>query len=140
MPRILVIDDSPSALQSIAATLAAAGYEACTCSDGKSGLAALRSESFDLIVTDIYMPEKDGLEVIREKHRLGMNTPVIAMSGVTGHRNMLAAAKLMGACRTLMKPFSETGLLAAVTAALSGNPASHTRFPNPSVEGNGLRV
>jgi two-component system, chemotaxis family, chemotaxis protein CheY len=141
MPKILVIDDSPSALQVIAMTLAAAGYETCTCSDGKIALAALRSEAFDLIVTDIYMPEKDGLEVIQEGHRIGPNIPIIAMSGMTGERSMLAAAKLMGACRTLEKPLSQTGLLAAVGAALSEHsvPPPTSGFRSPRRQDNGLR-
>jgi CheY-like chemotaxis protein len=120
MPRILLIDDSPSALQVIGMMLAEADYETRACGDGKSALAALKSEAFDLIITDIYMPEKDGLEVILEERRIGLNIPVIAVSGMTGDLDMLAIAKLMGARQTLRKPFTRTDLLAAVGAALSG--------------------
>lgn len=118
MSRILVIDDSLSALQVIEMILVEAGYEARTCSGGKRALELLDSEPFDLIVTDIYMPELDGLEVIKEEHRIRPDIPIVAVSGMTGLHNMLQAAKLLGACQTVQKPFSKATLLAAIEAAL----------------------
>jgi CheY-like chemotaxis protein len=118
MPRVLVIDDSASALQTVEMILADAGYEVVTCTGGKSAVQMLRREAFDLIVTDIYMPERDGLEVIRESRRICPNVPVVAMSGVTGKRSMLAAARHLGACQTVLKPCSKASLLDAVAAAL----------------------
>jgi DNA-binding response OmpR family regulator len=75
-------------------------------------------ERFDLIVTDIYMPDGDGLEVIRDLRRVRPNIPFIAMSGMTGQRDMLKVAKYLGASQTLLKPFSAGDLLAAVEAAI----------------------
>jgi CheY-like chemotaxis protein len=118
MSNILVIDDSPSALETIAMMLAGAGYQVCTCADGKPALQMLKHEAFDLILTDIFMPEQDGLEVIREAHQLRPSLPIIAMSGIIGEGNMLAVAKYLGARQLLIKPFSNADLLTAVGAAL----------------------
>jgi DNA-binding response OmpR family regulator len=79
-------------------------------------------EPFDLIVTDIYMPDGDGLEVIRELRRVRPNIHFIAMSGMTGQRDMLKVAKYLGACQTLQKPFSADDLLAAVEATIGRSP------------------
>jgi len=122
MLRILAIDDSPSILQMAELILTDAGYQVVTCTDGKEAIRLLRDESFDLILTDIYMPDQDGLEVIRERRRLCPNVPVIAMSGMSGPHSMLGVAKQMGACQTVQKPFSRSDLLAAVEAALGASP------------------
>jgi len=119
MLRILVIDDSPSALQITGAILAEAGYEARTFSDAKRALEVLESEPFDAIVTDIYMPDMDGLEVIREEHRVRPDIPIVAVSGIIGPRSMLGIARHLGACQTVQKPFSKAILLAAIEAALA---------------------
>jgi CheY-like chemotaxis protein len=125
MPRILVIDDSASALQIVEAMLAGAGHQVHACREGRNALQVLRREAFDLVVTDIYMPDEDGLEVIRESRRICPNVPVVAMSGMTGNRNMLAVAKYLGACQTVTKPLSAADLLAAVEAALGPAPHGH---------------
>jgi DNA-binding NtrC family response regulator len=120
-----VIDDSLSALQVTGMNLAEAGYEARTCSDRKRALEFLESEPFVLIITDIHMPDLDGLEVIRAKHRIGPNIPIVAVSGMTGPRNMLKVAQHLGAYQTVQKPFSKANLLAAVGAALSAGRPGH---------------
>ena len=136
MLRILVIDDSPSALQITGAILAEAGYEARTFSDAKRALEVLESEPFDAIVTDIYMPDMDGLEVIREEHRVRPDIPIVAVSGIIGPRSMLGIARHLGACQTVQKPFSKAILLAAIEAALAvpcpGRRDSSGRPPVPA--------
>jgi CheY-like chemotaxis protein len=122
MPRILVIDDSPSALQVIETMLVNAGHMVITCSDGKRAVEMLQREAFDLILTDIYMPDDDGLEVIRDAQRVHPCLPIVAMSGVAGRRNMLAVARHLGACQILQKPFSREDLLDAVAAAWNREP------------------
>jgi two-component system, chemotaxis family, chemotaxis protein CheY len=122
MCKVLVIDDSPSALQMVAMTLGEAGYQVVACTDGKRAVQMLRHETFDLIVTDIYMPDEDGLEVIRKSRRICPGVPIVAMSGVTGKRNMLLVAQQMGARRTVPKPSSKADLLDAVKEALSAAP------------------
>jgi two-component system response regulator HydG len=118
MATILAIDDSISALRAVDEILTGAGYQVRCCTDGKEALALLKEEAFDLILTDIYMPDEDGLAVIRARRRICPAVPVVAMSGITGLGNMLAAARHMGACETLQKPFSENDLLRAIARAL----------------------
>ncbi len=118
MPKILIIDDSPSALRVTREILAAAGYEVSTCDAAKKATRMATQEQFDLILTDIYMPDGDGLDVIRDVRRLRPATAFIAMSGMTGQLNMLTVAKHLGARQTLQKPFQPEDLLAAVEAAI----------------------
>ncbi len=122
MARILLIDDSPSALQTVAGILEEAGYEVETCGEGKGAVQLLRHNRFDLIITDIYMSDEDGLEVMWEARQICPTVPVVAVSGVTGVGNMLGVAKYLGACQTVRKPFSSRDLLNAVGAALGGIP------------------
>ena len=74
----------------------------------------------DLVLTDIVMPRKDGIETIRELRQLNADIRVIAMTGVRDRHNRLVAARSLGAHRTLMKPFGLEELLAAVRATLAG--------------------
>ena len=85
--------------------------------------------SVDLIVTDIYMPDKDGLEVIAEARRVCPGVPVIAVSSFTGARDMLRTAKLLGAICTLQKPFTDQNLLQAVSQALATTSLAPQRGP-----------
>lgn len=100
-----MIEHSGSALQLTVMTLAAAGYETRTFRDGKSARAALTSEAFDLIISDIYMPEADTLEVIQEEYRIRPDVPMIAVSGMR-EAKMLGVAEHLSACQTLPKPLS----------------------------------
>jgi DNA-binding response OmpR family regulator len=127
MSKILVIDDSRSALQLVEMILVEAGHDVCAFTDGKCAHEALAQQRFDLIITDIYMPNKDGLEVIREERRTEPKIPIIAVSGVTGKLNMLATAKRLGARSVLQKPFSKAELLAAIDEALRVSSSDKTR-------------
>jgi CheY-like chemotaxis protein len=122
MAKILVVDDSRSALAVTEMSLVEAGHEVVVCSDGEIALGRIRRERFDLIVTDIYMPGHDGLEVLIEARRHWPAVPVVAMSGVTGRGDMLKVAKCLGACHTILKPCSRADLLDAVAVALGGSP------------------
>lgn len=72
----------------------------------------------NLIITDLYMPEKDGLEVIHDAQKLCPKVPVIAISGVDGVKSMLRAASVLGASHILQKPFSKEQLLGAVATVM----------------------
>lgn len=122
MARILVVDDSPTALGVIGALLAGAGHEPVCCGAAKIALEKLQRESFDLIVTDIYMPERDGLEFIRDSRRLYPRLPIIAISDPMRHPDMLAAARMMGAARTLPKLRVRAELLKTVAELLPARP------------------
>jgi DNA-binding response OmpR family regulator len=119
MARILVVDDSEMVLALMQKDLGAAGHEVFTAPNGKVGLKLFHQQPVDLILTDIYMPEGDGLELILSLRKSGTGMPpVIAMSSTTGITNMLNAAKVMGARFTLQKPFKKAELLDAVDSIL----------------------
>jgi len=121
MPRILLIDDDNAFRTMLRLTLTHFGYEVIEARNGLEGLGKYNSGGADLVITDIVMPEKEGLEVLME---LGHHRPpvkVIAMSG--GGRvsaaNYLQSASLLGAARVLGKPFSNQDLLAAINEVLA---------------------
>jgi DNA-binding response OmpR family regulator len=118
MARILVIDDSPSVLEWILEALTHAGHDVVTASSGRGGVLSLRTAPVDLIITDIYMPEPDGLEVICQARRWAPEAKLIAMSSRPPERNLFAVASALGAMRALQKPFSSGQLLEAVAGSL----------------------
>ena len=122
MPRILIIDDSPSTLEAVAMMLVRAGHQVRSCADGKRAQEMIKREAFDLILTDIFMPERDGLQLILAARRLRPEVPIVAMSGMSGTLDMLPVARHLGACQLLRKPFSNTDLLAVVEVALATPP------------------
>ena len=93
-----------------------------TADSGKRGVSILASQPLDLVITDIYMPEEDGLEVLRRARRTCPGLRVLAMSVVTGKHGMLHIARALGAAGTLLKPFTAADLLGAVDACLEGSP------------------
>jgi len=100
--------------------LAGEGYGVSEAHNGEEAINSYRLEPADLVITDLFMPEKDGLELIRELRSLYPDAKIIAISGGE-HRNTgiyLRAAQALGASRTLAKPFSTEELLAAVRDAL----------------------
>ncbi len=119
MAHLLVIDDSASMRVFLEQTLEAAGHTVVLAGDGRQGLAHLYDARFDLMITDIFMPETDGLEMIRDSRAKGIAPRVIAISSKDAVMNMLPAARLLGADATLQKPFTAEQLLAAVAEVLS---------------------
>jgi CheY-like chemotaxis protein len=125
MARVLMVDNSEVVLKIAEDLLLETGNEVLAYTSSRQALQQLKTQSFDLIVTDIYMPDADGLEVIREAKQFSPQTPIIAMSGMTGRMNMLKVAQHLGACCTLLKPFTRTEFLSAVSTALeSGKTAA----------------
>jgi CheY-like chemotaxis protein len=114
--RILVIDDEDLIREIVKEMLEAEGYVVFTAANGKEGLRLFRKESPDLIITDIFMPEMEGLETIRELHRGSPQVKIVAISGggEKGMLSFLSHAKRFGALRTLEKPFSRDELLTTV--------------------------
>lgn len=119
--RILVIDDEESVRFVVKEMLEFEGYEVTTAPNGKVGLQLFRKDPTDLILTDIFMPEMEGLETIRELHRDFPQLKIIAMSGggESGMLSFLSFAKRFGALRTLRKPFSREELLETVQELLA---------------------
>ena len=116
MARILVIDDEQLARFTMREILESAGHEVVEAKNGKQGISFQQAEPFDIVVTDIIMPEKEGVETIIELKRDFPNLPIIAISGGGRTRNLdfLKIAEQYGADRILAKPFSEEELIEAV--------------------------
>lgn len=116
MARILVIDDEELARFTIREILETAGHDVTEARDGEEGIAFQAANPFDLIITDIIMPRKEGVETIIELKRDHPNLRIIAISGGGRTRNLdfLKLAEEYGADKVLPKPFSEDELLAAV--------------------------
>jgi len=126
MSRILVIDDELPLRLVLRSILERAGHTVLDAPDGRTGLALWRREPTDVVVTDIFMPEKDGIEVIREMNHVAVKPKIIAMSG-GGHKGLLGwkpAALMLGANRVLVKPFDQRTLLLTVQEVLGGLPAT----------------
>ena len=118
--RVLVIDDEAAVRESVCGVLSDFGYVVAEAGDGVSGVDSLRSNAADAVVMDIYMPQRDGFETIRELRRVAPNVRIIAISGATrGDFDPLKAAEMLGADRALRKPFAVEELLAALTDVLS---------------------
>ncbi len=108
MAIILVIDDDAQVRTVLLRSLEYEGYQVVDAPNGKVGMELIREEPFDLVVTDIVMPEKDGIEIIGELRQYFPETKIIAISG--GARNLkanvvLKTAEILGANCTLFKPF-----------------------------------
>ena len=120
MHRILIIDDEPALRLTIRETLEAAGYEVEEAQNGAEGLSLHRRWPFHLIITDIFMPGKDGLEVIKELRQGSEFVPVLAISGggLFHAEEALTAARNVGASEVLQKPFALKQILWSVESAL----------------------
>ncbi|MQA66878.1 MAG: response regulator [Alphaproteobacteria bacterium] len=120
MARILIIDDEELLRETIAQVLDDAGFETREASDGEEGIDKFRKSPSDLVITDILMPTKEGIETIRELRRLSSGVKIIAMSG-GGHllkTSYLDVARQLGANVVLKKPFEMRALLDAVNTCL----------------------
>src|SRR6185503_5902873 len=116
MGRILLCDDEESLCRSLGRILRAAGHEVVTQS-GEAGLASLRQERFDLILTDIRMPDVSGFDILAAARLHAPATPVIAMSGSAEIPDAVRAMHA-GARDFLIKPFDVKALEEAVSAVL----------------------
>lgn len=117
MKRILVIDDEDQVRSMLRMTLEDAGYEVEEAPDGEIGLGIFRKKPTDLIITDILMPEKEGIETILELRRDFPDTKIIAISGggrFKSPNTFLTMAEHFGADRSFVKPIAHKELLAAV--------------------------
>jgi CheY-like chemotaxis protein len=124
MARILIIDDDKMVLNMLRQVLEGAQHTVVEASNGEVAMRLWREHAADLIITDILMPEKDGLEVIRELRRECPTVKVIALSGGSRkiHFDALDVAKRFGAVSTLEKPFELKELLASVDTVLNTKP------------------
>ena len=121
MQNILVIDDDKLMRLALARILIASGYNVVQAADGDEGLQMYRSQDFDLVITDLIMPDKEGIQIIRELRKENSKIRIIAMSagGRGGATDYLKWARLMGAKQCLSKPIKREELLNAVSAVLA---------------------
>lgn len=113
--KILVVDDEPAARELMTAMLELHGFNVVTAANGREARNTADQQSFDLVITDLGMPEEDGIEMIRGLRRNHPNLRVIAVSGAFGS-DILYSAKLLGADATLMKPFTTSQLVDCIEA------------------------
>ncbi len=120
MARILVIDDDKGIRNMLKVLLERAGHEITEAVDGREGIEKFRTNPTDLIITDVVMPEKDGIEVMLELKREfpGVRVIVISGGGVVPPEYYLECVKGLGAAYTLEKPFDVDVLLATVEMSL----------------------
>ena len=116
MPHILVIDDDQQIRQAISLILSEEDCEVTCAFDGAEGERALRVNKVDIIITDIFMPNQDGLQTIINIRRDWPALKIIAMSGSTDHHDYLRHAKLLGAHHILAKPFNAAQLVEGINA------------------------
>jgi two-component system response regulator (stage 0 sporulation protein F) len=114
MAYILIIDDEDTIRILLRSVLEAEGYEVAEASNGRQGLDRYRHRPADLVITDILMPEMNGLDMLLELTREFLDAKVIAISGAGGEENALDVAALLGARQTFQKPFDMPQLLGAV--------------------------
>lgn len=129
MAYILVIEDDTALRTMMVTLLQLAGHVVRQAADGNEGIARQLEHPADLVITDIIMPERDGLETITALQKMMPGTPIIAMSGAEHHALYLRMMELLGARRTLKKPFSRPDFLAAVADALAGAGQAHAARP-----------
>ena len=121
MTRILVIEDDIHVRDVLRKILVRAGYEVVEARDGNEGLKRYHETKTDLIITDIIMPEKDGIETIAELKTENPDVKIIAISGggTFGPKPYLQVAEGFGASRLIRKPFKAEDLLGTVEDVLN---------------------
>lgn len=120
LPRILIIDDDPATRFVMAGGLKDAGYEVFEAQSGKDGLCVFAQAAPDLVITDMLMPDMDGIEVIVELQSISPLTTVFAMSagGSVAPGNILGTAGMIGATNIFYKPIDQDNLLAHIRSAI----------------------
>ena len=120
MPRkahLLLVDDNPNTLASLSRAFRLAGHEATVCDNAARAVELLRTETFDLILSDVVMPGKSGLELLEDLKKAGVKTPIVLVSGQANIEMAVRATKL-GALDFLEKPSSTDKLLITIENAL----------------------
>jgi DNA-binding response OmpR family regulator len=126
--RVLVIDDSRVVRRTVEATLKEAGYAAIAAADGREGVQVWQEMQPELVVTDIMMPERDGIETMIEIRRHCPQAKILAMTGFrhSGSVDFGEMLRRLGADDVLIKPFDPEVLLAKVDRLVSRDPAARS--------------
>lgn len=120
MTRVLVVDDDARVRTTARALLEAANFEVVEAESGAAALRTLGSEAVDVVLTDIFMPDTDGIELIHTLHRQTPNLPLVAMSGggFDDGKDVLAVARLLGAEAIVQKPLTRQKIVGAIRRAI----------------------
>ncbi len=120
MSAILVVDDDTSVLDVMSEMLRLEGHVVTVAENGQQAVDCVNAANFDLVITDLIMPEKEGLETIADIRRQYSEIPIIAISGGgrVGPTDYLETARFIGANATLAKPFARQELIQTVDALL----------------------
>src|SRR5258706_11694876 len=105
MASILIVEDDPDMRQLLSEVIVEAGHQVFVAANGEEGLRKLDENAPDLLITDIVMPEKDGLDVLLELRSKKLRPKIIAISGTPVQWRVLKTAETLGAHKTLAKPF-----------------------------------
>jgi len=121
MAKILIIDDDQMVSATIELLLLKAGHSVTLAANGNLGVASFKANPVDLVITDIIMPEKEGIETIQEIRAISPKVPIIAISGGgrTKNYDFLRMANKLGANDVLKKPFANDELLSMVNKCLT---------------------
>ena len=129
MPRILVVDDDPMVCVAIEVCLQRQGFEVTVADGGESGMQALETSEFDVMLVDVFMPDVRGFESVRMFHERKPAIPIIAMSGYAFANTERAPDFLrmtieLGAACCLRKPFTPNALLTSIDECLTRSGAA----------------
>ena len=124
--RVLLIEDEDAVRKVVRMMLERDRHEVTEAGNGRLGLEQLKSGAFDLVITDIIMPDMEGVETVMTVRRQHPGVKIIAMSGGgrTGNVDFLSAAAKLGASATLQKPFTRSALTAALDQAFGAQRTS----------------
>ncbi len=120
--KILVVDDNPDVLNLLRQVITQAGHAVRVATDGDQALKLAAREDFDLLITDLIMPGKEGVETILAFRKKYPRTRIIAMSGggnTASAQDLLGIVQCMGVASTLAKPFSRDELLTRINGELA---------------------
>jgi two-component system, chemotaxis family, chemotaxis protein CheY len=131
--KVFVVEDDPITREIITVSLQVSGHTVQSFENGRKAIEVLAYESADLMITDILMPEMDGVEILREIQRLQPQLPVLAISGggSLGPTNYLGIAQVFGAAAVLAKPFSPDELIELVAKLLADRDRSSGPISGP---------
>ena len=120
--RILIVDDDPGIRRALHILLSRAGYHVTQACNGMEALRLWRASGGDLVITDIHMPEKNGIEMIVEllSHTPGIRIIAMSGGGQTRRLDLLGNATMLGAVHTIEKPFTLNEMMTTVRRALAG--------------------
>jgi DNA-binding NtrC family response regulator len=132
MPAVLLLEDNRAYRELLTEVLTLAGFDVCAVPDGRGVTRILSERRIDLVVTDLVMPERDGIEIMTDLRYSHPELPIIAISGDVPLNTTLylTIAEKLGASRVIAKPFRMDQLITAAREAVAGSNAKTK--PQPS--------